>query len=76
MPDNVPAPLATKAKRGRNSKLSQGKSVMENITENMMGSITENMTENADEIVDDMKGNSKKTVEGRNRNSRQGPLKE
>ena len=54
MPDNVPAPSATMAKRGRRRQLPEGKSVLENIMENMMGSIMENV----DEIVDDMKGNS------------------
>ena len=64
MPDNVPAPSASKAKRGRSRQLPKGKSVMENVTEDMTESKTEIMMENLDEIVDDMKGNSKKNVGG------------
>ena len=62
--DNVPAPSASKAIRGRSRQFSQGKSVMENVTENIIGSISEIMVENADEIVDGMKGNSKRNVGG------------
>ena len=52
MPDNVPAPSASKAKRGRRRQVCQVQNVMEIVMENM----TEIMTENLDEIVDEMTG--------------------
>ena len=44
--------------------------------ENMTESIMEIMTENSDEIVDDMKGSSKKNVGGGYRKMRKASLKE
>ena len=52
VPDNVPAPSASKAKRGRRRQVHQVQNVMEIVTENM----TEIMMENLDEIVDDKTG--------------------
>ena len=61
MPDNVPAPSASKAKRGRSRQLGQFRNVMEFVMENL------------DEIVDDMTGTSKKNVGGGYRKMRKPP---
>ena len=72
MLDHIPAPSASKAKRGRRRQVRQVQNVMEIIMENM----TEIMTENLDEIVDDTTGISKKNVGGGYRKMRKASLKE